>query len=270
MSAGMPIKPFDTQINLPPGRPSREMVGEFLDLILRKFRWFEPRRYGTSLETPIDPSRLDLHALVACYEEHGRMFVGARSDRDFIWISPTDPDAPPHIGSISWATSASSASKASWRATHAQQVRDVMRLFQSPLALAGLEADLHGKQWRLIPKSTPLEGGREFTYSEEAFTVRDYSEGLPGLVWRNFYGPPFVRMFGERLDALPPECRRSFGEDLVLVQPYELPTEAGTETGTVRERELISLLGPECFYDHEHHTLPTRRPVLDALGQPLH
>jgi hypothetical protein len=37
-----------------------------------------------------------------------------------------------------------------------------------------------------------------------------------------------------------------------------------------RERELISLLGPECFYDHEHHTLPTRRPVLDALGQPLH
>ncbi|HSP80099.1 MAG TPA: hypothetical protein VLQ93_16330 [Myxococcaceae bacterium] len=47
--------------------------------------------------------------------------------------------------------------------------------------------------------------------------------------WRNFYGAPFVRMFGERLEALPPECRRAFGEDLVLVQPYELPTEAGSE-----------------------------------------
>ena len=34
--------------------------------------------------------------------------------------------------------------------------------------------------------------------------------------------------------------------------------------------DLITVLGPECFYDHEHHTLPTRRPVLDALGQPLH
>jgi len=54
------------------------------------------------------------------------------------------------------------------------------------------------------------------------------------------------------------------------VQPYELPTEAGTEAGIARERELISALGPECFYDHEHLTLPTRRPVLDALGQPLH
>ncbi|KFA93810.1 hypothetical protein Q664_07000 [Archangium violaceum Cb vi76] len=119
-------------------------------------------------------------------------------------------------------------------------------------------------------KSIPTEEGKEFTYSEEEHTVRDYSEGLPGLVWRNFYGPPFVRMFGERLGALPAECRQTLGDDIVLVQPYELPTEAGTESGMAREREFISLLGPECFYDHEHHTLPTRRPVLDALGQPLH
>ncbi|WP_257460285.1 hypothetical protein [Archangium lipolyticum] len=44
--------------------------------------------------------------------------------------------------------------------------------------------------------------------------------------------------------------------------------QAGTESGLARERELISLLGPECFYDHERLTLPTRRPVLDAPGQP--
>jgi hypothetical protein len=45
-------------------------------------------------------------------------------------------------------------------------------------------------------------------------------------------------MFGERLDALPTGCRQSLGEGIVLVQPYELPTEAGTETGMAREREL--------------------------------
>jgi len=144
-----------------------------------------------------------------------------------------------------------------------------MRLFQSPLALAGLDTDLHSKKWRLVHKSLPTQEGKDFTFSEEEFTVRDYSEGLPGLVWRNFYGPPFVRMFGPRLDSLPPECRTPLGEDLVLVQPYELPTAAGTEPGLARERELISLLGPECFYDHPHHTLPTRRPVLDAPGPPL-
>ncbi|WNG43638.1 hypothetical protein F0U60_05660 [Archangium minus] len=144
-----------------------------------------------------------------------------------------------------------------------------MRLVRSPLALAGLDAELHARQWRLVHKNIPAQG-KPFTYSEEVSTVRDYSEGLPGLVWRNFYGPPFVRMFGERLDSLPPGCSQPLGEELVLVQPYELPTEAGTETGIARERELISLLGPECFYDHAHHTLPTRRPVLDSLGQPLH
>ncbi|MFY0525013.1 hypothetical protein ACN28I_18280 [Archangium gephyra] len=196
--------------------------------------------------------------------------VAARTDRDFLSIQPTPRGTHPYVGSIYWQTSVTSASKAAWRAAHAQQVTELMRLVQSPLALAGLEPDLHGKQWRLVHKSIPTDTGKDFTWSEEEFTVRDYSEGLPGLVWRNFYGPPFVRMFGERFDALPPGCRNVFGEDIVLVQPYELPTEAGTEAGTARERELISLLGPECFYDHERRTLPARRPVLDTLGQPLH
>ncbi|MFL5351840.1 hypothetical protein [Archangium sp.] len=223
-----------------------------------------------ALDKPIDPSRINLGALVAHYEEHGTLFVAARTDRDFISIHPITTGAPPYTGSISWLTSASLASKASWRAAHTKQVLEVMRLFQIPLALAGLETDLHAKQWRLVHESIPQDDGTEFTYSKEVATVPDYSKGLVGLVWRNFYGPPFVRMFGDRLDKLPPECRQTLGEEFALVQPYELPTEAGTEAGMARERELISLLGPECFYDHEHHTLPTRRPVLDALGQPLH
>jgi hypothetical protein len=267
----MPIKYFDTHISLPPNHLTGEHVREFLDLVLRRYRWFEARRYGhADLDKPIDPARLDLNPLVAYFEERHYLCVAAKTDRDFIWFSPAPADAPPYVGDISWTTSASSASKASWRAVHAQQVAELMRLVQSPLTLAGLDTDLHSKQRRLVPKSIPVEGGKDFTYSEQVITVRDYSEGLPGLIWRNFYGPAFVRMFGERLNALPPECRMPLGEDIVLVQPYVLPTEAGTEAGIARERELISLLGPECFYDHERLTLPTHRPVLDALGQPLH
>jgi hypothetical protein len=92
------------------------------------------------------------------------------------------------------------------------------------------------------------------------FTVRNYSEGLAGLFWRNFFGPPFVRLFGERLASLPEDCSQSLGEELVLVQPYALPSDAGTEQGEARERALIAHLSPECFYDHEHHTPPTRLP----------
>ncbi|WNG52074.1 hypothetical protein F0U60_54190 [Archangium minus] len=136
-----------------------------------------------------------------------------------------------------------------------------MRLVQSPLAQTGLEEDLERKTRRWV---------RAEVGERRVITVRDYSEGLAGLVWRNFFGPPFLRMFGERLDALPSDCLQRLGEDLVLVQPYPLPTEAGTEAGIARERELISLLGPECFYDHSLHTLPTRRPFLDTLGHSLH
>jgi hypothetical protein len=143
------------------------VVGEFLDLALRQFRWFEPRRYGSaSLNEPIDPSHIDLGALIAYYEEHGTLYVAARTDRDFVSVYPTTTGAPPHTGSISWMTSASSASKYSWRAAHAKQVSEVMRLFQSPLAMAGLETDIHGKRWKLVHKSIPTEGGKEFTYSE--------------------------------------------------------------------------------------------------------
>ena len=198
----------------------------------------EPRRYGSaSLAKTVDLSRLDLAPLVTHYEERKNLCVAAKTDRDFIWFSPAPADAPPHAGGISWTTSATSAAKASWRAAHARQVAELMRLVQSPLALAGLDGDLHSKKWRRVHKSIPQDDGTEFTYSEEEFTVRDYSEGPMGVVWRNFYGPPFVRMFGERLDALPPERREPLGEDIVLVQPYTLPTEAGTEAGMARERE---------------------------------
>jgi hypothetical protein len=253
---------LDIEIRLPPGRLAGGLVREVLELALRRFRWFEARRYGhASMKEAIDPAHLDLNALVAYYEERGWLCVGAKTDRDFIWFSPARSTEFPYVGEISWTTSVRSASKADWRTALVQQVTELMRLVQSPLAQVGMGQDFERKTRRWIPQEVG---------ELRVITVRDYSEGLPGLFWRNFYGPPFVRMFGEHLDALPAECRRPLGQDIVLVQPYELPSEAGTGSGMARERELISLLGPECFYDHEHHTLPTRRPVLDALGQPLH
>jgi hypothetical protein len=130
-----------------------------------------------------------------------------------------------------------------------------MRLVESPLAYSGVRSDIRRKESRLVPRADGLG-------QEEVFNVRDYSEGLAGLFWRNFYGPPFTRMFGERLATLPADARKELGDGIVLVQPYELPTQAGTPEGQARERELIAHLGPECFYDHERHLKPTRVPEL--------
>jgi hypothetical protein len=64
------------------------------------------------------------------------------------------------------------------------------------------------------------------------------------------------------LAALPCESRQELGDGMVLVQPYDLPTQGGTPEGEARERQIITCLGPECFYDHERHLTPKRRPEL--------
>ncbi|MDY7230623.1 hypothetical protein [Hyalangium rubrum] len=131
-----------------------------------------------------------------------------------------------------------------------------MRRLDAPLAVSALKEDFKGKTQRWVQDNA----GETLT-----FTVSDYSEGLAGLLWRNFFGPPFVHMFGARLNALPAQFKQNLGEDIVLVQPYELPTQAGTPEATAVERQLISHLGPECFYDPERHLKPGRRPELKPL-----
>ncbi|HYO52367.1 hypothetical protein [Archangium sp.] len=245
-----------THIELPPGLLSSTVVRELLRLGLEQYRWFVPMRYGTgSLEEKLDPKHINFKALLSFYEENERLCIAARTDQDFLWLSPARPDSVRRYGSLILETSPKCANKPDWRAAHIEQVTELMRLLNSPLAFAGLAEDIERKTERLVPE----EVGQRLD-----FTVKNYSEGLAGLFWRNFFGPPFVRMFDERLASLPAEHRQNLGHGLVLVQPYELASEAGTEHGDSRERKLIAHLGPECFYDHVHHLKPARLPLLET------
>ncbi|MFP2929244.1 hypothetical protein ACLESO_29390 [Pyxidicoccus sp. 3LG] len=132
-----------------------------------------------------------------------------------------------------------------------------MRLLGSPLAQTAQGEDLGRKTRRLVP----LDDGGGL---EEVHTVRDPSEGLAGLYWRNFFGPPFLRMFGDRISSLLPGTHQELGGDITLVQPYELPTQALTPEGDAAEERLITVLGPECFHDFRRHLKPTRVPELSA------
>jgi hypothetical protein len=261
------LRYLTTHINLPPGRPPAAVIREFLQLVFEKYRWFAPTRYGffATWNQKLDPRRIDYDALIATYEERHSLCIGARTDSDYICIFPARDDSRPYTynGKIIWDASAKLASKPAWRAAHVEQVAETMRLVNSPLAEASLGEDFERKTRRLVP----AENGHG---SIETFTLRNYSAGLSGLFWRNFFGPPFVRMFGERLASLPEDCRKPLGEELVLVQPYELPTEAGTGQGDARERALIEQLGSGCFYDHAHHTPPTRLPALEYLSKVIH
>ncbi len=250
------MQSLDTRIHLPPGLPSSAAVREFFRLVFEEYRWFKPVRYGrASLNERLDPAQVDYDALVSLYDEYKDITVAARTDRDFLLIFPSKRDDPPYTGKIIWVTSAKEASKPSWRAEHLKQVTAIMRLMGSPLAQTGIDEDFERKTRRIVPD--PSGFGQV-----QLVTVRGYDEGLAGLFWRNVFGPPFVHLFGERLASLPPDTRQDLGEGLVLVQPYALPTQAGTPEGEAREHELITHLGPECFYDHTRHLKPSRLPQL--------
>ncbi len=255
-------KPLDTKFSLLPGALSLSVVRELFRLVFEKYRWFSPVRYGEAfLDGRLDPNRADLDELLAFYEERQTITVAARTDRDFVMVYPSKPgSAHPYAGTLSWTTSTREADKTNWRAAHARQVQEIMSLLGSPLAQAGLDEDFARKTRRWVSAG---DGQGQ----EQAITVRDSSEGLAGIYWRNFFGAPFLQLLGDRLEALPAECRQELSDELVLVQPYELPAQAGTPEGDARERQLISLLGPECFYDHERHVKPLKRP---GFGSPVH
>jgi hypothetical protein len=248
---------FTTKISLLPNEPPRPVVRELLRVIFEQYRWFRPIGYGyASVREKIDPEHIDYDALLAYYDEKRTIMVASRAERDFIIIAPARKDASPYGGYISWDTSPKAAAKSQWQTAHLRQITEIMQLVNSPLVQAVTNEDFDRKKWRLVPNPDGF-GQRE------VYTVRDYSEGLTGVFWRNFFGPPFVRMFGERLKDLPAGCsKEELPGGIVLVQAYEDPSLAGTEEGIARERALIEHLGSECFYDHERHIKPTRLPEL--------
>ncbi len=250
------MKYLTTRLYSVPEAVQRPRLQQLLRTLLEEYRWVEPVRYGSSaMRERLDSGRIDYEALTRFYERYQGLCIGSSTDQDYIWIFSPDPDnARFQGGSIVWGTSPSQVGSPTLRASHLEQVARVMHATGAPLAISSLEEDQERKCWRLVP--APDGVGSILTS-----TVRVPGEGLAGLFWRNFFGPPFTRLFGERLLSLPPGTCHDLGGDLVLVQPYELPTQAMTPEADATEARLITVLGPECFYDPQRHQKPTRVPA---------
>ncbi len=255
----MTMRHLRTSFSLPPGSLPGPVVRSLLQRTFGEYQWFRPTRYGFALLDGIpDPDRIDYDALVGFYEKRQVLMLTTDSEEDHFFLSTRTPGAFPHAGRLNWSTPMRE-ELPHLHATHAQQVLEFMRLTGAVLVQSGITEDFDRKTLRLIPDPDGFG-------STETFTVRDPSEGLAGLYWRNFFGPPFVRLFGDRLLSLPPDTLQELGDGRVLVQPYPLPTQALTPEGTDTEQRLITVLGPECFYDHTHHRKPTRLPDLSTAS----
>lgn len=250
----MALRYLSTDFALPPGAPPTSVVRELVHRFFTEGRWFQPVRFGSvGVDEQCEPGSFDPDVLAAHYDESKRFFIGAKTDRDFLHFSPDRRGKYPFVGSFSWMTSIVEARKVGWREAHLRQVVEIMHLLGSPLAQSGPSDDFERKNWRLVPNEDGFGSTR-------VFNIRDYSEGLSGLYWRNIFGAPFVDLFGPRLDAIPAPQRQSLDGGLVLVQPYELPTQAMTPEGDAAESQLIATLGREAFFDLPTLTKPTRVP----------
>ncbi|RKH07187.1 hypothetical protein D7X74_33115 [Corallococcus sp. CA047B] len=255
----MATRSLKTKFHLPPGAPSTNTVRELLQRFFSENQWFQPRRFGRSgMNQRIEPGAFDPGALAASYGEFKAISIGAKTDRDFLMLLPSRDAKYPYVGSLIWTTSVVEARKPGWRDNHLRQIVEVMHLLGAPLAQSGLYDDFDRKTHRLVPNEDGFG-------STEIFNVRDYSEGLDGLFWRNIFGAPFVKLFGPRLDAIPAGQRRTLEGGLVLVQPYELPTQGMTSEGDAAEAQLITTLGPASFYDHRENAMPLRVPDVSSL-----
>ncbi|HEX8698456.1 MAG TPA: hypothetical protein VF815_06455, partial [Myxococcaceae bacterium] len=137
----MPLRYLTTRVALPPGIPAGSVVREFLRRAFEEYRWFRPTRFGRAfIDKPLDPERIDHEALASYYALHQNMTVAARTDRDFLLISPAKNRL--HSGGITWVTSVKEASKRAWRTAHQTQIMEVMQLFGSPLAQSGEDSDI--------------------------------------------------------------------------------------------------------------------------------
>ena len=60
-----------TRIWLPPGNLGHATVCELLRLVLKEYKWFQPKRYGSvSLKEKMSSRQRDIEAAVAYYEEN--------------------------------------------------------------------------------------------------------------------------------------------------------------------------------------------------------
>ncbi|RKH02608.1 hypothetical protein D7V97_27675 [Corallococcus sp. CA053C] len=250
----MALRYLRTDFHLPPGVPRTSTVRDLVHRFFAGYRWFQPVRFGGfNMTERLEPGPFDPDVLAAYYDEFKGFTLGAKTDRDFLQLSPERHGRYPYTGMFTWSTSVVEAKKPGWREAHLRQVVEVMHLLGSPLAQSGTDDDFERKDNRIVPN----EDGFGSTW---VFNLRDYSEGLTGLFWRNIFGAPFVKHFGSRLDAIPAGQRQTLDGGLVLVQPYELPTQAMTPEGDAAEARLITTLGPESFFDLPTLTKPTRVP----------
>jgi hypothetical protein len=245
------VRQLETYFHLSPGSLTKKTVEELFQLVVGELRWVRPSRYG-KLSTEESIRGGDAVPLLAqFFGENGIVVMKGKGGE--LLLAPNRGEEQTTTGFMVWFVAETAAAEPRRRARHVDGCTAVAKLLRAPLAWAGLDEDHNRRKHRIVP------AGR---LSQSVPRLRGYHDGLLGLYWQNFFGPPFTAMFADRLRELPAGIARDLGDGYWLVQPYETPDQALTEEGRQREIELIRRIGSEFFYDMEREQPPTRRPII--------
>lgn len=96
---------------------------------------------------------------------------------------------------------------------------------------------------------------------------RDFSRYLPGLFWRNYFGPPYCDLIGlERLVATPTANARKVGDGVELGFDFD-PKSWDTPAYRSAQERAGDWLGRDFFFDRNDPARPTRAPNWDERSR---
>lgn len=255
---------YKLKLCLWPGKSSPDTVRDLLSFCLENSPWFEPRLFGLLFpEERFKDSANWLNELMIFYNDNSAVCVGQGKESHYVNVHPIDPlrkadsDHQQFSGSVGWMTQKKGRRVDLLDPVILEQILSMMRVVNCPYGFCGDVDDHFAKSSYLKPDVIG-----KMKVQRQVPTISGFDEGLAGIFWRNFFGLPFIKMFGEKLQNLPDKYIRYTSDDIWVIQAYERPEQAGTDAARNAEKEIIEHLGEEHFYDHVNHEKPKHPPDL--------
>ena len=240
-------------------------MAEGLLAVLSQHSRFEPERFGDHepLRTRYDPTQR---------ESVVQLWLGKAIQPDY-WTGGallSRTKAVPYFGSVSWVRGQRKMNSVTITVPEKHirggVVKDLLALgrdiFRTVSGQYGFTCDRHEyiaknmTGWWVHPKTGRRQGGAHHGY--------DRTRHLPGVYWANFFGPAYVKFFGEdRLQTAPAHAKERLDATGWLLLTAESPDVwEHPDVKTIQER-VVQHLGVDAFFSIGNPDRPTVAPPLE-------
>ena len=237
------------KINLPPIIYNSKLIEQFLKLSIVDYKFINPSKYGhINAKIKVSHSSFDVYKkeLSKLYEEKKDLCLG--QGKDYLIVYPQEKSLVGNIYFIS-----SKFPKINFKD---EQIKTLMKLLNSPLSYSATEEMYYKFQLRDIKRKG---------YTEQIYTVRNYSEGLTNAFWRMWFGKEYINFFEkDELDKAP-AFYKNYSDGIYFIQLFETPYDWNTKDGIKITEEFKRAVGIDAFYDPQNPEKKLKAPDFKHL-----